>query len=203
MQAKSREWFDDVYSLAKDFPTFAVFTNEVKYEDMLKMLKNYNYKTKRIEEDARFLTDMFARLYKHIPSEEDFMEEKTRILEELTPKLKEKIGWVETVVSFGKIKGDIDLCLISPSGISEEKLFKTLPRNDPILSEYPLVDFGTLLYFKCKNGEEFADRIIKNSENLKYDKERLKQNLYSARLMWGNGQEIDIMKSRLEQFLQN
>jgi len=201
MQAKSRMWFDDVYSLAKELPTFAVFTNVIRYKDVKKMFKNCKVNAQK--KDIEFFTDMFARLYRHLPSEEDFMEEKQRILEELTPKLKERLGWVETVVSFGKHQGDVDLCLISPSGLSEKKLYETLPRDDPLLSKYPIVDWDTLLNFQCKNGEEFAEKIISNSKWKRYDRNRVRQNLYSARLMWGNGQEIDIMKSRLEQFLQN
>jgi len=201
MDNKSRQWFDDVYGLMENLPSFAIFTNRVKYWHVEELFKNY--KVNPTKDDLKYFEGLFALLYKHLPPEQDFIEEKTRILGELAPKLKEKIGWVETAVSFGKFRGDIDLCLISPYEIQTEKLFEALPKKDPILSEYPIVDWDTLLYFQCRNGEEFADKIIKSAQDEKYCPERIKQNLYSVKLMWGNEKEIDVMKSRLEQFLKN
>jgi hypothetical protein len=201
MDEKSRQWFDDVYSLMEGLPSFAIFTNKVRYEHVEELFKNY--KVTVAKDEIKHFEEIFDILYKHLPPEQDFIEEKARIMSVLTPKLKEKIGWVETAVSFGKFRGDIDLCLISPYEIQTEKLFEALPRKDPILSEYPIVDWDTLLYFQCKNGQEFADKIIKSAQDEKYCPERIKQNLCSAKLMWGNEKEIDLMKSRLEQFLQS
>jgi len=191
MRSKSRKWFDGVSDFLRHSEfTIGFLTGAALDEDILRLAKR-DYSPGEFKKLKR----LFECYYTNLPPTEDFEEEKSGIFRDLVPKLRSCLSFVETAVSFGRVRGDIDLALISEDNVSESKLIETV-KDSRLPSKYPLVDWDTLLIFRCKDGTDFGNRLLKlkgfvcDGKIPMFVYEGIGETIENAKLLWGNGDEL-------------
>lgn len=204
MDKCSRRWFDNAYNFTGGVFPFDMVCEKYTEEDLMR------YTRYSLGEGAiKRIINIASNFLEKLPSEEDFQEEKEAILERLVPNLQRKLYYVDTAVMFGRVRGDIDIGLISPNGIQEDELSNVIYTECDIAIFYPILDCDGLYFFRSKNGAELAKKIIKsrliagdieNTENLDSGEwEYIKDTIHKARLLWGDENELCLMKSFFEE----
>ena len=199
MKPESRRWFDLAYEVTRGVP-FAFVTGHVCDE----FIRRYFGRDTPYGELER-LKHVSRHYARKLPPEEDFEEEKARILETLTPELRRRLPFVDTAVYFGTVRGDIDIGLISREGIPDEWLFGAIPPKDSVVKGYPIVDWGAVEHFKSASGGELALKIrdsrlvhLGATELPPEEHEYVKGVVYGAQVLWGDEVELEAMKAAFE-----
>jgi len=202
MDKESRDWFDNAYDFTRGLFPFGILIGYVSIEDMKRICHKFDMNDEELKK-VRYIASQF---YKKMPPEEDFQEEKENILNTFVPELREKLDFVRSVIIFGRIKGDIDIGLISSYGIPDDQLFGAIQPGCEFVKKYPIVDWDSIIYFKSRSGGELASRIIDyrlihdstkkmSHEQLQY----IENTIYNAKLIWGDMKELDEMKKTFEE----
>ncbi len=199
MRPESRRWFDLAYRVTKGVP-FAFVTGRC----CDRFIRRYFGNDTPYGELER-LKCVSRHYAAKMPPEEDFKEEKARILETLAPELRRRLPFVDTAVSFGTVRGDIDIGLISREGIPDERLFGAIPPRDPLVKGYPIVDWGTVEHFRSASGGDLASKIrgsrmnhLGVTELPPEEHEYVGGVVYSAQVLWGDETELESMKAAFE-----
>ncbi|VVB75038.1 Uncharacterised protein [Candidatus Tiddalikarchaeum anstoanum] len=197
MNDNARTWFDSAYSLLGEFSIpFGFITSKYKRSD-LKQLVCGRSDVKLVEKEINYFK-------KSMPKEQDFLEEKERLLNYLVPDLSKALIFVNTAFYFGSVRGDIDIGLINP-GITDENLDNNLIG---LRSKYPLVDWNCLYHFKSETGKEFVNKlayeiidkcILVGADNLIIDS-FVRPYILNAKLLWGNPEELEFMKNYVSSY---
>ena len=155
MKKESREWFDQVYEFSEGIFPFGFVTAPIGLEEIRIGTRNlYDEKViLKIKEKADYL-------FQKILPEEDFLEEKKRVLKRLLPELAKRLPFIDTVIMFGRVIGDIDIGLIADYNDIEDRVISELRGNKKIFRKYPIVDWSAMDYFISRNGEEFCKKLI-------------------------------------------
>jgi hypothetical protein len=201
MNTESRKWFDRAYEFTRGVFPFGIVTGEFEEECIKRITRN-----SLSDEELSLVKTAAHTLYEILPTEEDFQEEKESILNRLVPELKKKFYFVDTAVMFGRVRGDIDIGLISRCREFDKKLLVAIYPNCDIIKKYPIVDWDALYWFKSRNGKELTSKIIKsrlmsnNTNELSIgEMQYVRDTVYNARLLWGNKGELSSMKSYIQQ----
>ncbi len=199
MKPESREWFDVAYKVTRGVP-FGFVTGHV-CDRFIRMYFGNDTPYGMVER-LKHISRHFAE---KMPPEEDFEEEKTRVLGTLAPELRRKLPFVDTAVYFGTVRGDIDIGLISREGIPDEQLFGAIPPKDPVVKGYPIVDWGAVDRFRSASGGELATKIRDSrlahlgvTELPPEEHEYVKGVVYGAKLLWGDEVELEAMRLAFE-----
>ncbi|MEA3329494.1 MAG: hypothetical protein U9Q06_02005 [Nanoarchaeota archaeon] len=195
MKRKSRKWFNLAYKCTEGVIPFGILTGPNTLDDLRKVF-GADSSDEELLEIRKILNDFYMK----IPSEEDFVEEKQRVLTDLPSDLHSIFPYASTAIYFGSIIGDLDIGLITEQKINEDKLIKTIRENTDTVRKYPLVDWEGILYFCSMNGLELSSRIAKSrvqTTGKKLDtKERqyVRETILGAQVLWGDYSELEKMR---------
>ena len=155
MKKENREWFDQVYEFTEGVLPFGFATGIPTIEEIKKMTRElYDERTmQKIQEKSSYFL-------KKVPPEEDFLEEKKRVLKRLLPELAKRLPFIDTVIMFGRMVGDIDIGLIADYNDIEDRVISELRGDKKIFRKYPIVDWNAMDYFISRTGEEFCKKLI-------------------------------------------
>jgi hypothetical protein len=200
MLQESRKWFDSAYKFTEGILPFGYVTGEFQEDNLKRLARNQLDSNELIK-----LGEWIRSFHKNLPPKEDFKEEKEAVLSYLVPDLKKKLYFVDAAILFGRIVGDIDIGLIDYD-CHDKEFSEAVYLGCEIVKKYPIVDWDALYFFKSKNGKELASKIL--SSRLLPNQTRLdngeleyvKQTVYTARLLWGNENELASMKNYIEGF---
>ncbi len=203
MNSKSREWFDLAYSFVQGTLPFGFLTGPVDSSGILRILPGAS------SSEAREIAQRCSAFYALLPSEEDFQEEKTRIGKEIIRGLIELFPKAHTAVEWGRLRGDLDIGLISDHYNSEE-IRRILRSSREFRRRYSLLDFDSLVYFVSSTGKEIARKLREsrfeseetrclNDLQMRY----LSHTLQRTQLLWGNPNELAGMRQTLTEFSGN
>ena len=203
MNSKSREWFDLAYSFVQGTLPFGFLTGPVDSSGILRILPSAS------SLEAKEMAQKCSAFYALLPSEEDFQEEKARIRKEIAQDLRELFPRAPTALEWGRLRGDLDVGLISDYYDSEE-ICGILRSNREFRRRYPLLDSDSLVYFVSSTGKEIAcklresrfeseETLCLNDLQIRY----LSDTIQGARLLWGNPNELMGMRQTLIEFSGN
>ena len=198
MSGEAREWFDRAYALTGGFFPFGVVTNgtlEDLGDESIRKITGYridDYTLRKFRQEC-------AALHTSMPSEDDFREEKGKVLETLLPELREKLHFIGTAVIFGRVMGDIDIALIDPNTANWELLFDAVDRE--MVQRYPIVDWNSMCELMSKNGEDFVGKLAyvrqlanKSKSLPPREIDYIRQTVETAGILWGNPVELEAMQ---------
>ena len=199
MNDSSRRWFDYAYRfIGGNFP-FCILTGILPIETYKEIKGSWP------EEVLREVKERAEIFYSKLPSEKDFLEEKGRIYPDLRRDLKALLPSIETSITFGSVKGDIDVGFISSQTISEDILEGLIYGGADIVKKYPIVDWDGCFKFRARDGHELASQIegsrLDSTKVLKPEELSEDEMLYiadtilNARLLFGNSGELEKMVS--------
>jgi hypothetical protein len=191
MNKEARIWFDYAYRYIGGFLPFAVLTGEVSREDLVGMTKG-----KLSDSEWSEVEHTIKRLYAKLPSEQAFTEEKRAIIPHLKKDLKRIMPYIDTVFSFGNVRGDIDIGMIAYN-ITTERIDQSIMENLFLVEKYPIVDWASLVYFLSGSPEGFVAKVKLSREQVictdilpVEEQDYVKQTLQAVNLLWGNGSYI-------------
>jgi hypothetical protein len=202
MDIKNRIWFDKVYDFTqRGFPSngnillvetlpFGLFTGPLTKED-IKCFSNLGLDNKTLKEAKKF--------YKNLPQARDFLEEKERLYPQIKEYFQRLMPFVDTAITFGRIRGDIDIALISKDGTQREDLERAVEKNQ-LTTLFPIIDWNGLYWFYSTNGLEVYNKMIQSQQMIKEKlfkslKENVEKPIEGARLLYGNEEELSRMNS--------
>ena len=196
MDEKARVWFDVAYNYLQGFLPFCVLTGEIQREDLKRWTKGV-LNDDQLGEVEQAIKQFYAKL----PTEQAFMEEKQRIMPQLTMDLRKVFPYVSTAFSFGKIRGDIDIGMIA-NGVSASRVDQSIMKNIFLVKKYPIVDWDSLSYFLSDSPESFVTKIESsrkqtlNVDILTVEEQGYVRNtLKNVNLLWGNESHIRKIQS--------
>lgn len=194
MNYNSQRWFKDAYDLVKDIFPFGYLTGLVTPEDVLRLYPTIT------PEKAGILVNHLSKFFKTLPSKKDFIEEKGKVTKKLIPNLKKLFPYVDSAISFGTLRGDLDIGLIS-NEYNSQGISNILLQNKTILREFPILDLEALDYFVSKNGKSLAEKIIETRKiihgpTLSYEEiNYIYSTFNSARLLFGKENHLNEIKN--------
>ena len=104
--------------------------------------------------------------------------------------------YIDTVFSFGNVRGDIDIGMIAYN-ITTERIDQSIMENLFLVEKYPIVDWASLVYFLSGSPEGFVAKVKLSREQVictdilpVEEQDYVKQTLQAVNLLWGNGSYI-------------
>jgi len=203
MNKKSRKWFDLAYEHSGGKIPFCFFTKEI----LNTWLEHFFGRN-----DSEFFSDLIKRNKRFVetmPSEKEFLEEKRRVLKSAIPHLRNYLPFIDTAITFGSIRGDIDIGLIKYGNFSKEQNMKILYPGERLMAKYPLIDWNSLPVFSSASGNGLTLKIItsrcddvsKSKLLSKVEKDYIKETISRASILWGDKRELANMTSCLEEYI--
>ncbi len=196
MDIQDRKWFDQAYEFTSGLFPFGLVTGEPDRAE-IDFLTRYQASADQlagVEEIAR-------RFYETLPPATAFDEEKQRLLPLIIPEIRKTIPSAHTGIIFGATRGDIDIGLIGPKRIHLE-IEHYIERDKTLIEKFPIVDWDGLNFFTSTDGYKLAEKIAKSRMLLKRTKvlgndeiHYVNETIERTRLLWGNPQEIALMKT--------
>ena len=155
MKKESREWFDQVYEFSEGILPFGFAT-------VIPTIEEIKIMTRELcdERTMQKIQEKSSYFFKKTPPEEDFLEEKKRVLKRLLPELAKRLPFIDMVIIFGRLIGDIDTGLIADYNDVEDRVISELRRDKKIFRKYPIVDWNAMDYFISRTGENFCKKLI-------------------------------------------
>jgi len=195
MKKKFRTWFDDAYNFTHGVLPFWTVTAPLNKRDIYSLIQLGldNELLKKILEEVK-------KFYRHLPTTGAFLEEKERLYPQIVGQFQRFMPFVDSAITFGRIRGDIDIALISKRGISPTDLEKTIKENQ-LTNLFPIVDWNGIFWFYSTGGLEVYNRIfesrliINNTIDYKDVKENIEASVENARLLYGDIEELKKMQS--------
>ncbi len=200
MKKESRKWFDQVYEFTEGILPFGFATGIPTIEE-IKMMTRELYDEGTIQK----MQEKFNYFFKKHPSEEDFLEEKKRVIKSLLPELTKRLPFIDSVIMFGRLVGDIDIGLIADYNDIEDSVISELRRDKKMFRKYPIVDWNAMDYFISRTGEDFCKKLI-NSRLIAERRDLfspceycyVRSTIDNAVVLWGNENIIYSMIGTLD-----
>ena len=194
MDIDSKQWFEKAYSLTQGVLPFGYVTGEITIEEVSSLFPEFSPK------EVKNIVLSSYKLHSRLPKEEDFIEEKERVITNINPLFIDLFPYADSAVTFGAIRGDLDIGLISRK-YTPRLIANILNENISLMEKFPIVDWNALYFFVSPNGRSLAEKIIQTreiilgKERLPLEKNYIKFTFNSSRLLWGDEEVIKPIKN--------